>query len=212
MTDRLRIIFNEIPQCEVFADIGCDHGYIAKAMLKSGKASKVIISDVSEKCLDKARELLSEDIALGRVESVVSDGFDKIDDCSTALIAGMGGEEIINILYKAKNLPETLILQPMKNCDKVRCFVVENGYKIDKDFVFKAGGKFYDLIVLSIGKDNLTEEEIEFGRTNVAERNCDFIEMVNSRINKYNDYLKTIPDGQRKREILLEIERLKKYV
>lgn len=212
MTDRLRIIFNEIPQCEVFADVGCDHGYIAKAMLKSGKASKVIISDVSEKCLDKARELLSEDIALGRVESVVSDGFDKIDDCSTALIAGMGGEEIINILYKAKNLPETLILQPMKNCDKVRCFVVENGYKIDKDFVFKAGGKFYDLIVLSIGKDNLTEEEIEFGRTNVAERNCDFIEMVNSRVNKYNDYLKTIPDGQRKREILLEIERLKKYV
>ena len=106
MTNRLETIFNHIPSCEVFADIGCDHGYIAKAMLDSGKAQKVIIADVSEKCLKKAEELLSDYIAIGRAESKVSDGFTKVGECSVALIAGMGGEEIVHILSQAKVLPK----------------------------------------------------------------------------------------------------------
>ena len=102
MTERLQKIFSSIPNAKVFADIGCDHGYIAKAMLESGKCEKVIVSDISEKCLNKARELLSENIANGSAESVVSDGFDKVVGADVALIAGMGGEEICNILEKAQ--------------------------------------------------------------------------------------------------------------
>lgn len=212
MTERLNIIFNNLPDSEVFADIGCDHGYVAKAMLDCNKAKKVIIADVSAKCLKKAELLLSDYIKSGRAESKVSDGFDKIDFCSVALIAGMGGEEIISILSKASSLPEKLVLQPMKNCDKVRCFVVENGYKIEKDFVFKAGGKFYDLISLVKGKDHLTEEQIEFGKDNLKKDNPHFKEMIKLRLNKYAEYLKGIPDGQRKDELKAQIEKLKKYV
>ena len=58
MTNRLNQIFSVLPSCEVFADIGCDHGYVAKAMLDSGKCKKVIVSDISEKCLFKATTLL----------------------------------------------------------------------------------------------------------------------------------------------------------
>ncbi|MBQ8426370.1 MAG: SAM-dependent methyltransferase [Clostridia bacterium] len=212
MTERLNTIFNSIPACDVFADIGCDHGYVAKAMLDSGKAQKVIVSDVSAKCLKKAELLLSDYIANGRAESKVSDGFDKIDFCSVALIAGMGGEEIISILSKARSLPEKLILQPMKNCDKVRYFVVQNGYRIERDFVFKAGGKFYDLMSLTKGKDKLTEEQAEFGKDNLLGHNTDFIEMISYRINKYSEYLKDIPDGEKKEELNAQIEKLKKYV
>ena len=212
MTERLTIIYNEIPKCEIFADIGCDHGYIAKAMLDGGKADKVIVSDISEKCLNKARKLLKYYIENGRAESVVSDGFDRISKCSVALIAGMGGEEIISIMEKAEILPENLIIQPMKNCDKARYRAVELGYKIEKDFVFKAGGKFYDLIVLVKGEDFLTEEEAEFGRTNVIEPRSDFIEMVKFRMEQCEKFLENIPDGERKKELLLQVEKLKKYV
>jgi tRNA A22 N-methylase len=90
--------------------------------------------------------------------------------------------------------------------------VVELGYKIEKDFVFKAGGKFYDLLVLEKGKDSLTEEEIEFGRTNLLEKNADFIEMINKRIDKYQEYLVSIPDGEKRNGLKTQIERLKKYV
>jgi lysophospholipase L1-like esterase len=35
VAERLKELFSLIPNCKVFADIGCDHGYIAKAMLDS---------------------------------------------------------------------------------------------------------------------------------------------------------------------------------
>ncbi|MBP5466513.1 MAG: SAM-dependent methyltransferase, partial [Clostridia bacterium] len=37
MNGRLSSIFDAIPRCGTFADIACDHGYIAYAMLKCGK-------------------------------------------------------------------------------------------------------------------------------------------------------------------------------
>lgn len=212
MTQRLKIIFDSLPNCDIFADIGCDHGYVAKAMLDFGKAKKVIISDVSAKCLEKAEQLLSNEIESGRAESKVSNGFDKIEHCSVALIAGMGGEEIISILQKAKFLPEKLILQPMKNCDKVRYFVVNLGYKIEKDFLFKAGGKFYDLISLTKGKDDLTDEQAEFGKDNLKGNNPYFAEMISLRLDKYRQYLKEMPEGEKKKELNAQIEKLKKYV
>ena len=213
MTERLNIIFDHIPNCEIFADIGCDHGYIAYEMLKSNKANKVIISDISEKCLLKAQELLYPFISQGRAVSVVSDGFNKVGFCSVALIAGMGGEEICSIIKNAKSLPEKLVLQPMKNCDKVRLCVVEQGYKIVKDFVFKSSSKFYDLMVLERGKDSLTQEEIEFGRDNIKTSSNHFKQFIAQKISRLDGYLENENLSSQDREKMVkEKERLAKYV
>lgn len=213
MTDRLNKIYNLLPTCNTFADIGCDHGYITKAMLYGKKCERAIIADVSEKCLDKARQLLNDFIACGKVEAVVSNGFEKVNECDLALIAGMGGEEIVSILKNAKNLPKNLVLQPMKNCDKVRVFVVEKGYKIVKDLVFKSANKFYDLIVLTKGKDSLTDEEIEFGRDNLLNPTTDFKQMIASKIEKINGYLQGENLSQTAKEEMQEsIKKLEKYV
>ncbi len=213
MTERLREIFSQIPVCKVFADIGCDHGYVAKAMLDGNKCQKVIISDVSAKCLSKAEQLLANYLAQGRAESVVSDGFDKVGECDCALIAGMGGEEIVNILKKTTRLPDSLVLQPMKNADKVRLTAVSLGYKIITDYVFSSGRIFYDLIVLQRGADKLTSEEVEFGRTNLIEKGCAFVDSIRNRIDVLQKCLdnplvsESVAENMQK-----EIERLKKYV
>ncbi len=213
MTDRLIEIFNALPKCDTFADVGCDHGYIAKAMLDEKKCKKVIISDISQKCLDKATNLLSSYIKSGKAESVLSNGFQNIKFCDQALIAGMGGEEIISIIKDSKFLPKTLILQPMKNVDKVRQFVVEKGYKILTDYVFFAEEKYYDLLVLTIGKDCLTEDEIEFGRTNLIKRNKAFIDRLNLQIKTLEKISKKEDLSSQDRErIKAKIERLKNYV
>ena len=104
MNGRLEEIFSAIEPCKIFADIGCDHGLMTEAVLRSGKCQKAVVSDVSKKCLEKAENLLKNYIDEGRVSSVVSDGFDNLPDVDLALIAGMGGEEISLILKKAKNL------------------------------------------------------------------------------------------------------------
>lgn len=213
MTDRLKEIFINIDECEVFADVGCDHGYIAKAMLKSGKSKKVIVSDISAKCLQKAIDLLSEEIAENKAVAIVSDGFKNLPQCDLALIAGMGGEEIISIIENAPNLPEKLILQPMKNLEKVRTFLVEKGYKIILDYVFYKNGKFYDLIKVEKGIDTLTQEEIEFGRTNLIEKGSAFTKRLKEDIKK----LSVIKEGGKLGEesllkIQAKIERLSRYV
>jgi len=212
MTDRLNKIFSSLPNCKVFADIGCDHGYIAKAMIKSGKCDRVIISDISEKCLEKAKELLSDEIALGRAKSVVADGFNGVVGADLALIAGMGGKEIISILEKAQSLPEKLVLQPMKNCKEVRKCVLKLGYRIELDYVFKSANKYYDLIVLQKGEDFLSEEELEFGRTNIREKGTDFIQRIKEEIKKANGYLSASVSEKTRQEITENIKKLEKYV
>ena len=213
MNKRLEEIYSAIDSCKIFADIGCDHGLISQAMLCRGKCEKVIISDVSKKCLEKAELLLAEDIKTGRVISVVSDGFDELPEVDLALIAGMGGQEISQILSKANNLPQKLVLQPMKNSEKVRATAIKLGYKVVKDYVFKCDKIYYDLIILTKGEDFLTEEEIEFGRTNLSVKGQDFKEKINKKIAKISGFLNNKNlNEQTKVKMTEEIERLKKYV
>ena len=213
MTERLEKIFSLLPNCNTFADVGCDHGYIAFEMLKRGKANKVIIADISKKCLSKAEQLLARFIAQGKAVSVVADGFNGLPDSDVGLVAGMGGEEICSILKGAKSLPKTLVLQPMKNSDKVRRLAIDMGFKLEKDFVFFSAEKFYDVMVLTVGKDCLTEEEIEFGRDNVREKAPDFIRQINAKICVINDVLANGNlSHSAKEKLVKEKGKLEKYV
>lgn len=214
MTDRLEKIISLIPDCEVFADIGCDHGYIAKQMLERKKCKKVVISDVSAKCLAKAEKLLFLDVKEGRATSFVSNGFSNLpcESISLALIAGMGGREIISILDSAKILPNELVLQPMKNTPEVRQFVVEKGYKILVDMIFYSDEKFYNLLVIKKGEDSLTQDEIEFGRTNILSMSEDFKKYVKKEIEVVEKALQNSGVNERAKDVLnARLKGLKKY-
>lgn len=213
MTERLEYIFGEIPACETFADVACDHGYIAEAMLKSGRCRRAFVADISEKSLKKAQTLLAPFIVENRVESFVSDGFACVPDCDVALVAGIGGTLTVEILRAAERLPKNLVLQPMKHCEKVRRAAVELGYRIVKDFTFRAEGQFYDIIVLERGADSLTNEEAEFGRTNIELRPAAFREKIKEQIGKLLSYTeRENVRNSTKERMLKETERLKKYV
>ena len=213
MTKRLTKIFEELPVCDTFADVGCDHGYIAKAMIQSGKCKRVIISDISAPCLQKAQDLLKDELQSGVATAVVSNGFQNVPPCDLALIAGMGGEEIVSILQDAVELPNALVLQPMKNSSKVRALLIALGYAIKKDFTFRCGKIFYDLIVCQKGQDFLTEEELEFGRTNLKQKPSDFIDYINLKIKNLISFSQGKNLGESTREEMKkQAERLKKYV
>ena len=213
MTNRLQIIFSAIPECEVFADVGCDHGYIADAVLKSGKCNRVVLSDISAKCLNKAEILLQEEILNGRATAVVSNGLEKVGKVDCALIAGMGGMEIISILKNAPHLPQKLVLQPMKNTPELRKFLLEIGYAFLSDRVFFAEDKYYQLLTLEKGKDSLNDQEIKYGRDNVKERGKDFVDMLNKNLADYEKILRSIDESNPAREQILSVmEEIKQYV
>ncbi|MDE7084862.1 MAG: class I SAM-dependent methyltransferase, partial [Clostridia bacterium] len=135
-----------IDACDSFADVGCDHGYVAQYVLKSGKSKNVLVTDVSAKCLLKAETLLSEYIKSGACRAVCCNGLSRVpQDTELVMIAGMGGEEIIKILTEGF-IPEKFIFQPMKNAPKLRKFLLDSGCKITYDGVFKCE-KYYFVTV-----------------------------------------------------------------
>lgn len=180
LTLRLNTIVRELAKCNTFADVGCDHGYVAESMLSSEKCNFAYVTDVSAICLQKAEDLLKYKFK-GKFEAIVTDGLKNVPKVDQVLIAGMGGELICDILNNADFLPERIVLQPMKNANKVRKTVIGLGYKMIKDYTFK-DTKFYDLIVCEKGEENYSEEEIEFGRDNLREKGDAFKEVILQKI------------------------------
>ncbi|MDE7464690.1 MAG: class I SAM-dependent methyltransferase [Clostridiales bacterium] len=184
MMKRLEALASTITPACVIADVGCDHGIIAGYCAKSGLATRIIASDISAACLDKARNALGE---FDNVEFVCCDGIGY--ECDEAVIAGMGGLLICEILDRANAdgvLPSTLALLPHRNTDSVRRKLIELGYRIDKDFMTKDRGKIYSIIraVKTSPAQRLTELQYLYG-VFCAEK-CDIL--AEYLINQYRTY------------------------
>lgn len=181
---RLDALASAIVPARVIADVGCDHGRIAGYCVKNRLAERVIASDISDECLDKARRTLCGN---GNVEFVLCDGIGY--ECDEAVVAGMGGALICEILDRAdKNglLPKTLVLLPHRNADSVRRKLNELRYRIDVDFMTEDGGKFYPIMraEMSEQKQTLTDLQYLFGV--FCEQKSDTLEKY--LISKYNTY------------------------
>ncbi len=171
MRERIAHICSLLGRTEVFADIGCDHGYMTEYMLRHGLCGRAYISDISAESLKKAEGRLARYIAEGKCIPVVADGLDGLPEpCTFVLIAGLGGEEIVRILRRA-SVPPRFLFQPMKNAEKLRRYLVEQGAKLERDYTFSEGStrrKYYDLILGSAdGGDVYTEREFRYGRDNL---------------------------------------------
>lgn len=211
LTKRLNVLFGEIKGGGVFADVGCDHGYIAEKVIENALATKVIISDISEKCLNKAVKRLNENYS-GMFTAVVSDGFDELPHVDEALISGMGGEIIIKMLSRREDKPSRLILQPMKNSETLREYVIGDGYKIVRDYTFK-DRKYYHVIVAekSDEKDFYTADELMFGRDNLREKSSDFKSFIKDKITLFSE-ASSRAFSPEKEELEKKLEKLKEII
>lgn len=184
---RFSKIIAAVPKCQTLADVGCDHGYVGIAALEKGLANFVVFSDISAESLRKAKVNCPTDFR-DNAKFVCQDGLgDEVVDC--AVIAGMGGLETISVLTKAKHLPQTLVLQPMRNQTDVRKYL-QTDYKIIFDQKF-CDEKYYDLIVAEkcAGGSALSDDEIQFGLTNLTEPTTDFVDFLDAEIAKYQQIL-----------------------
>ncbi len=207
MKKRFETIFSVIPACSVFADVGCDHGIISFQMLKTGKCDKLYYGDVSAPSLKKAEKLLS--VFGEKAVGICCDGLKDFPFCDCVLIAGMGGENIIDIIDQAPFYPETFILQPMKNSDKVRRKLTEKTYRIVRDFKFFEGGIYYDLILAERGQGFLTEEEIKYGKENLENPSVDFLNFLKEEIAE-KERIATFLTEEKQKKHLLKLEEEKK--
>lgn len=213
MSLRIKELCSAIRPCKKLADVGCDHGLLTLTALNSAKCEKAFISDISEDCLKKAKELLADYIEDGKVNYAVCDGLEKVDkDCDSVIIAGMGGEEIVKILSESDFKPQNLYLQPMKNAEKVREYLINNGYGITLDYTF-ADGKYYDYIVAVKGKTSeYTADEMFFGRDNLKNMPKAFVDKTKGELGLYKKVFADCKTETAKSEILKKTERLERIL
>ena len=192
MTERLEKLFSLVTKCKIFADIGCDHGYISEAVLESGKADFVVATDISQLSLEKCKSLLA-DRFVGKYACYAADGLKGVSERpDEVFVAGMGGKEIISVLSALDYRPERLVLQPMKSAKELREYLLKAGYGIEKDFMFFSLDKHYDVIVAAdrLKTPPYTEEELKFGRDNLR-GNKDFQRLLDIKISVLEKALKT---------------------
>lgn len=185
-TKRLEKILSVLPRCNVLADVGCDHGYVGLGALERDLAQRVVFVDISLPSLQKAQRNCPQSLKT-RATFVCRNGLGDLNvDC--AVIAGMGGMEIISVLDNAKTLPQNLVLQPMRNQQDVRLRLLQD-YEILTDETF-FDGKFYDLITAVKGKGcSLTHEQLVFGKDNLKNPSADFVAYLQKLQKEYQQIL-----------------------
>jgi tRNA (adenine22-N1)-methyltransferase len=68
------------------------------------------------------------------------------------------------------------VLQPVQNATELRLWLLENNYKIIKDYCFEDKGKFYFVFVVDgYGKNKYSKNDKIFGKTNLKNKTSDFI-------------------------------------
>lgn len=164
LSRRLETIASFVPEGSAVADIGTDHGYIPIHLVQEGKAKHAIAMDVRKGPLLRAQAHIHEAGLEAHVEVRLSDGLLKLEqnEADCVVIAGMGGELIIHILEEGRGLWEGIphwVLSPHSELDKVRRFLEEQEFFIERETMIKEEGKFYT--VMGINRMNKAGEKDE---------------------------------------------------
>lgn len=133
LSDRMQTIADGIDPGETVADIGTDHGQIPVWLFAKGISPKVILTDISEGSLAKAKETAAAYQFGQGLSFRAGDGLAVLrpGEADTVIIAGMGGKLIRQIL--AADPEHTLsfrkfILQPRKGYGHLRKWLLEHGF------------------------------------------------------------------------------------
>lgn len=188
--DRLQDIASLIDNCTSIADIGTDHGYLPIYLIQKGVCKKAIASDVAIGPLSKAIENINKYQLEESISTTLCSGLSKIpSDIDTVIMAGMGANLIIDIIYEAKYKYGTYILQANLNVNLLRKYLSENNFVIVDEKVSFANKKFYEILKVKQGQQTLNEMQIKYGPINLVNKSPNFIKKWQSVINTYNRIL-----------------------
>ncbi len=200
---RLQTIHDMVPT-SVVADVGSDHGKLMIALFESGRINRGYAIENKRGPYNRLVEALTEEKIEDVIIPLFSDGIKDLPSIvSTVVIAGMGGETIINILKahpeKLKNV-DTIIVDAHSEIPALREEVSKLGYTIADEKIIKEEEVFYEIIKFI--KSDIAfydNEDLEFGPILRHEKCATFKEKYQSRINEIDNLLsknKKLPEAR----------------
>lgn len=169
LSKRLLKVANLVEPAAFLADIGCDHGFLAIALVKSGKIKKAFCSDINEGPLKRASEHIKEYCLEDKISTCLSDGLltikDKYDEYpfDTAVICGMGGLMGVKIIHEADEFfrrMNVFYIQLQSDLELVRIYLKKCGYDILFEDMVLEDGKYYT--VLKVKNSFMSEDSLSF--------------------------------------------------
>lgn len=151
LSERLERVVSFVRPCASAADIGTDHALVPVELVRRGIVKKALAMDVRPGPLSRAKEQISRAGLSDQIEPRLSDGLAalKPQEAETVIIAGMGGELIIRILTEGRHMWDSVVqwvLSPHSEVFKVRGWLLENGFAIEKEDMVCEDGKYYVLM------------------------------------------------------------------
>ncbi len=165
LSKRIYALADSVIEGDSRADIGRDHGYVPMLLIRQGRSPRVIMTDISEGSLAKARETFAACGLDGMVSGSdfrLGDGLQTVEagEVDEIIIAGLGGHTIRNILDDDKDKSRSfsrLILQPRKHSGTLRYYLYTHGWNIESEKLAKEG-KFSCEIITAV-PDSITFRE-----------------------------------------------------
>ena len=151
LDERLSSVANYVRNGKVVADIGTDHAYLPVFLIQNGICNKALACDINIAPLESAKKTVSQYNLNSQIELRLSNGLEKIseNECDDIVIAGMGGDLIATILDNCnwvKSEKYNLILNPMTKGEKLRLYLLNNGFSIINETAVISNNKRYSVI------------------------------------------------------------------
>ncbi len=193
LSKRLKTVADLVTPCEKVADVGTDHGYVPMYLVKENICQFAYAMDVNEGPLNIAKSNIANEGLEDKIETILSDGFDNFGDrdADSVIIAGMGGDLIVDILARAKDFDE-LILSPHKRPDLVRKYLSESGYKISDEKMVEDAKKYYPVIKAVKGESEYDEVQLEFGPILLIKKDKTLKEYLDIQLNKFGRIISSL--------------------
>lgn len=151
LSKRLNAVASLVTEGYRLADIGTDHAYIPIFLVRTGRIPEAVAMDVNKGPLLRAEENIRSYGLERQIRTRISNGFTALreNEADSAVIAGMGGPLMICILKDGAEAVSALkecILQPQSEIEKVRAFLLEEGFFFLCEDMVEEDGKYYPMM------------------------------------------------------------------
>ncbi len=166
LDDRLSRAAALFPACAYGADIGADHGRLSCYLLLNGICARMCVADISAPSLQKARELIERQGLAQRADFRVGDGLSVLPQRAEAIaVLGMGGHTLCGILMNGADSLQgaSLILSAHTDVQLLRKTLMDLHYRIDREEIAHAAGRFYVVLRAVPGRESMGERELLLG-------------------------------------------------
>ena len=163
ISDRLLTIANMIHPNARVIDVGADHGLLEKYLVDSGKVQSIFAVENKK----GPYKNLKDNLKGYDVVTSFSDGLDEMPpETDTIVIAGMGGNLIVDILTKDVNKlnnVKQIVVDAHRDAELVRRKVTALGYRIEKEKIVVENKIYYFIISFVKGMSSYKDIELEWG-------------------------------------------------